>query len=822
MKANRSADSNPNLQLEAIDNSPAKSSGYEIQERDDYFQPITGKEQRDIENAILLRRTTTDTTTRAQLALAAIRGRKVLERTETTQSFLPSTGPDVIVDFEGDDDPYRPQNWPFKQKCITTLLYGLTTLGASFASAVYQPCIHQVRDQFKMNRDITRLGTALLMFGLGMGPLLWAPISEFRGRKETVLIPYFIAAIFAVSGGASKDIETLLICRFFMGFFASAPMCITGGVLKDIWSPTDRGIALVGYGLSVLTGPLLGPIVGGAIVSSPLGWRWTQYITGIWMFTMLGLDLLLLDESFPPALLVSKARKLRFETGNYALHAKHEEMDFSPKELAHKYLVRPWIMMCTPILFCVALYSSFVYGIMYANLGAFPVVFQEGREWNAVIGALPFISVLLGVLIAAGANIANQGYFKRTLIANNNKPLPEARLPPMMAGSVVFAAGLFIFAWTSSPHIHWMWSQLGAACVGFGFFTIIQPGINYIVDTFTESAASAIAALTFVRSAVAGGLPLVIVELLRNLGIPKGISLFGGIAVAMIPIPFFFFFFESAVQVANCNEDVVADFNACVCTNGGNFLANAYACINSNDPGDLSNVYSTMVGNCAYSNTPVPYTLNQILALGGSASTTSKTTSTTAVAASTLSTSTTSSTSSSKSTSSSNKTSSTSPSSQSASTSTTGSAAASSSSGASSSKPLSKGAIAGASIGGIVGGVALMGLLAAGLLCCKRKKRKATGINADDRPFILNNNDRPESTVTTLPGNPDMQQQQYGYAGPESYAKPANYYHAGQQNYTVPYNGQQFPQYAHTPQNNVNMSPVEASATPAPIHSQLH
>jgi len=29
-----------------------------------------------------------------------------------------------IVDFDGPDDPYHPQNWPFRKKLITTLLYG--------------------------------------------------------------------------------------------------------------------------------------------------------------------------------------------------------------------------------------------------------------------------------------------------------------------------------------------------------------------------------------------------------------------------------------------------------------------------------------------------------------------------------------------------------------------------------------------------------------------------------------------------------------------------------------------------------------------------
>jgi hypothetical protein len=36
---------------------------------------------------------------------------------------------DVIVDFEGPDDPYLPVNWTFRKKAITTVLFGLTTMG---------------------------------------------------------------------------------------------------------------------------------------------------------------------------------------------------------------------------------------------------------------------------------------------------------------------------------------------------------------------------------------------------------------------------------------------------------------------------------------------------------------------------------------------------------------------------------------------------------------------------------------------------------------------------------------------------------------------
>ena len=85
---------------------------------------------------------------------------------------------------------------------------------------------------------------------------------------------------------------------------------------------------------------MLGPIVGGAVVQSYLRWRWTEYLTGIFMLSMLFLDVLILDESYPSRLLVYKARRLRFETGNWALHAKFEEWDVSLNEMAIKFGVR--------------------------------------------------------------------------------------------------------------------------------------------------------------------------------------------------------------------------------------------------------------------------------------------------------------------------------------------------------------------------------------------------------------------------------------------------------------------------------------------------
>ena len=109
--------------------------------------------------------------------------------------------------------------------------------------------------------------------------MIWAPLSEVYGRRPAVFMPYFIGICFVFGSATAKDFQTLMLTRFFTGFFSSAPVTNTGGVLGDLWSPAQRGPAMAAYSMAVAGGPLIAPIVGGAIVDSYLSWRWTEYVS---------------------------------------------------------------------------------------------------------------------------------------------------------------------------------------------------------------------------------------------------------------------------------------------------------------------------------------------------------------------------------------------------------------------------------------------------------------------------------------------------------------------------------------------------------------
>jgi MFS transporter, DHA1 family, multidrug resistance protein len=337
-------------------------------------------------------------------------------------------------------------------------------------------------------------------------------MSELFGRKWPLLLAYTVFGILQIPVAVAQNVETIMLCRFFGGVFASAPLGIVGGAMADMWSAGHRAAATAGFALATFVGPAMGPIVGGFITQSYLGWRWTEHITYIMAFFFLALDVLFLPETYGPVLLKEKAKKLRHERQIWAIHARQEEKEISVRTILVIYLLRPLKMLVLePMIFCLTLYVSFVYGILYLLFSAFPIAFQQERGWNMGVGALPFLGISLGSAIGAGIIVAFSPRYQRKM-AEAGGPVPEERLVPMMIGGVLFPIGLFWFSWTSYPTISWVPQVIATVPLGSGILLIFLQTINYLIDAYLMHANSAIAANTFMRSFFGAGFPLFAVQ----------------------------------------------------------------------------------------------------------------------------------------------------------------------------------------------------------------------------------------------------------------------------------------------------------------------
>ncbi|KAG5970121.1 hypothetical protein E4U55_001826, partial [Claviceps digitariae] len=354
---------------------------------------------------------------------------------------------EYVVEFDGPHDVLHSQNWSMRKKLLTAAMLSFTTLTASFASSIFSSATSVVAREYGVDSEVGLLGTTFYVLGFAFGPSLWAPMSELRGRRLPIVLSMFGFTLFSIACATAKDIQTILICRFFAGFFGACPLAVVAAVFSDMFNNQTRGVAVTIFSMATFTGPLLAPFIGGYIVTSPtLGWRWTEYLVTIMGGVAFITDLLFLQETYPPVILVQKAADLRRRTKNWGIHAKQEEIEVDFVELLQKNFTRPLRLLFTePIILLLSIYMSFIYGILYLFLTAYPLVFVGVHGFSLGKSGLTFFGMVLGQLLAGVGVIVQQPWYHRKLKANHGIPVPEWRLPSMMVGGIAFAVGIFWF-----------------------------------------------------------------------------------------------------------------------------------------------------------------------------------------------------------------------------------------------------------------------------------------------------------------------------------------------------------------------------------------
>lgn len=93
---------------------------------------------------------------------------------------------------------------------------------------------------------------------------------------------------------------------------------------------------------------------------------------------------------------------------------------------------------------------------------------------------------------------------------------------------------LFWFGWTAE-RTHWIVPILASALFGFGLMLALLPIQLYIVDVFSQYAASALAATALMRSLLGFAIPLFAPQMIGALGLGGTYSLLGGLSILFLP-----------------------------------------------------------------------------------------------------------------------------------------------------------------------------------------------------------------------------------------------------------------------------------------------
>ncbi|KAB2577677.1 putative MFS-type transporter [Lasiodiplodia theobromae] len=373
----------------------------------------------------------------------------------------------------------------------------------------------------------------------------------------------------------------LIAIRILTGGAAGVLQNVTGGIVGDVWAgPRARSKPVALYIWALVGGLMAGPVVGGGTVwganvnidderasigQGGLSWRYVCWEQLAIYAALVPLAYLLLPETRGSIILARRAAAVRKATGDPSVRAEGEEGDggVSLAELLKDAVGRPLRMLTTePLVACSTLWSAFCFGNALLFTQSIPRVYGELYGWESwragVVQAGLLVGVTLGLVV--GAPVQDALYYTTSSLRKKNQQqhqstdddsengnnegglehkeehfTPEARLYLAIPASFLcLSGGLFLYAWTSSPHIHWLAPTSGLVLVGAGIFTVVTAASNYVEDAYSRYAASALAGVAFGENMTGAFLPLAEQPLYTNLGSLRWAScLLAFVAVAL-------------------------------------------------------------------------------------------------------------------------------------------------------------------------------------------------------------------------------------------------------------------------------------------------
>lgn len=126
-------------------------------------------------------------------------------------------------------------------------------------------------------RQYTWVVTATLLASTATTPV-WGKLADLFDKKLLVQVATVIFTVGSVGAGLSGSIELLIGWRAVQGLGLGGLQALIIIVVAAMVSPRERGRYMGPIAAVMSVAPVAGPLLGGVIVDSPLGWRWCFFV----------------------------------------------------------------------------------------------------------------------------------------------------------------------------------------------------------------------------------------------------------------------------------------------------------------------------------------------------------------------------------------------------------------------------------------------------------------------------------------------------------------------------------------------------------------
>ncbi len=190
------------------------------------------------------------------------------------------------------------QNNKQPSKWIIALAVILPTLMEIVDTTIVNVSLPHIRGSLSVSLDeSTWVLTSYMVSNAIIIPITgWLAI-KFE-RKRYLMFSVFAFTFFSFLCGYAPSFYFLIIARFVQGIAGGGLQPLSQAILLESFPKEQRGMAMAIFGMGVVVGPILGPVLGGWITDN-WGWRWIFFINiPVGILSMLLIELFVFDPDY--------------------------------------------------------------------------------------------------------------------------------------------------------------------------------------------------------------------------------------------------------------------------------------------------------------------------------------------------------------------------------------------------------------------------------------------------------------------------------------------------------------------------------------------